>query len=155
MPDLPFAVPALASAPRRPRRHALLLALSLLPSLGHVADGTSGAGALLLDPQLDAAIRAYEQQVADNPFDPVLLNNLAAAENDAGNYAEALALLTRAQRLAPDNLIIADNLTRLESWQAQRQVRQDTAVKAGPRTRKTPALLPEPPALWSARPPTN
>lgn len=57
-----------------------------------------------------------EQALEVNPFDAVALNNLAVAKAEQGDYHSSLALLERANELAPDNPDIQVNLARMRGW---------------------------------------
>jgi tetratricopeptide (TPR) repeat protein len=86
-----------------------------------------------------------------NPFDPVALNNLAVNYAATGDYQNAVALLERAQRIAPNRVDIVNNLANLKAWMAQ-----DSQFATGnrgvpqalnfPRAEDTP---PELPPLWA------
>jgi Flp pilus assembly protein TadD len=83
----------------------------------------------------------------------VLLNNLAVTEAQAANYSGAHTLLQRAARLAPKNIVIADNLAQLNEFLEVRRLRGEqakAAVDARPQ-----AVLPAPPALWAASSPNT
>jgi tetratricopeptide (TPR) repeat protein len=89
-----------------------------------------------------------------NPFDPVALNNLAVAKADAYQYQEALKLLERAVRLAPDRNDIAANLDQLKTWVntygiPTGEIRQQLMNAEF----STPGrdIPPPPPALWQER----
>lgn len=63
------------------------------------------------------AAEAHLQQALEvNPFDPVALNNLAVAKAEQGDYHSSLALLERADELAPGNPDIELNLNRMRGW---------------------------------------
>jgi len=96
----------------------------------------------------------FGQAVSVNPFDPIALNNLAVAKTEAGQFHEALELLQRAERLAPQNTEVAANLARLRSWN------QNYAMQDGRTLGSTDTvgglvefknLPPPPPALWDTR----
>jgi tetratricopeptide (TPR) repeat protein len=92
-----------------------------------------------------------------NPFDPVALNNLAVNYAATGDYQNAVALLERAQRLAPNRPDIVNNLANLKAWMAQ-----DSQFATGARTATPQALNfpraedtpPELPPLWAGPQPT-
>jgi tetratricopeptide (TPR) repeat protein len=96
------------------------------------------------------------EAVRTNPFDPVALNNLAVNYAASGDYQNAVALLERAQRIAPNRVDIVSNLANLKAW-----MMQDSQFAAG--TRGTPQALnfpraedtpPELPPLWAGPTPT-
>lgn len=60
-----------------------------------------------------ALLLASPAPAAPSPFDPVALNEQAAAAVRAGDRGLALILLERAARLAPDNEAIARNVRAL------------------------------------------
>jgi tetratricopeptide (TPR) repeat protein len=101
---------------------------------------------------VEGAEAGFEQAVDVNPFDPIALNNLAVAKTEAGQFHEALALLQRAERLAPQNNEIAANLARLRAWN-QNYAMQDGSTLGQPLmgTGNFKNLPPEPPALWDTR----
>nr|MBV6629483.1 hypothetical protein [Oceanococcus sp. HetDA_MAG_MS8] len=101
----------------------------------------------LIDGRLDAAIRSFEQRLAANPFDPVLLNNLAVSEAQAANYSGARTLLRRAAKLAPKNIVIADNLEQINQFLDLRTQQAESPEAAASQT-QAPEVLPAPPALW-------
>ena len=97
------------------------------------------------------ASTALNEAVRLNPFDPVALNNLAVNYAATGDYQNAVALLERAQRIAPNRSDIVNNLANLKAWMAQ-----DSQFVTGsrgvpqalnfPRAEDTP---PELPPLWA------
>lgn len=96
------------------------------------------------------------EAVRTNPFDPVALNNLAVNYAASGDYQNAVALLERAQRIAPNRIDIVNNLANLKAW-----MMQDSQFAVG--TRGTPQALnfpraedtpPELPPLWASPTPT-
>lgn len=96
---------------------------------------------------------SFGQAVDVNPFDPIALNNLAVAKTEAGQFHEALELLQRAERLAPQNTEVAANLARLRSWN-QNYAMQDGStlgVEGVPSGTAFKNLPPEPPPLWDTR----
>lgn len=99
-----------------------------------------------------AAEASFGQAVDVNPFDPIALNNLAVTKTEAGQFHEALSLLQRAERLAPQNTEIAANLARLRSWN-QNYAMQDGSVlgQAGIDMGTFKNLPPKPPELWDTR----
>lgn len=88
----------------------------------------------------------FERALEVNPFDPVALNNLAVAKAEAGQFYEAMSLLERAAKLAPDNSEVVANLARLRGYV---QSYATAGVEASPAAKSfTGALPPEPPPLW-------
>lgn len=91
----------------------------------------------------------FERQLRVNPFDPAALNNLAVVKAEQGRYGDAMDLLQRASRLAPDNAVIRANVDRLQAW-------RDTLGERDPLAEPDLTLSqvpPEPPRLWNATPP--
>ena len=91
----------------------------------------------------------FERQLRVNPFDPAALNNLAVVKAEQGRYGDAMDLLQRASRLAPDNAVIRANVGRLQAW-------RDTLGERDPLAEPDLGLSqvpPEPPRLWNATPP--
>ena len=91
----------------------------------------------------------FERQLRVNPFDPAALNNLAVVKAEQGRYDDAMDLLQRAARLAPDNAEIRANLGRLKSW-------KDTVGTRDPLAEPELSISqvpPDPPRLWNATPP--
>lgn len=104
---------------------------------------------LLESGKVDVAIQSLEQDLGDNPFDPVQLNNLAVARVRKGEVYTGLDLLDRAARLAPNQTTIADNRKQLREWLADRIGANADRIQAN--ARPIPPSLPDPPALWTAR----
>ncbi|MBB85847.1 tetratricopeptide repeat protein [Abyssibacter sp.] len=99
---------------------------------------------------IEGAEQRFAEALEINPFDPVALNNLAAAKAEQGDYHTALELLERAERLAPQNVDIAANLARLRGWvnyYAGNELHPAARI-AVPEARLTEGLPPPPPALW-------
>ncbi|MEC9407630.1 MAG: tetratricopeptide repeat protein [Abyssibacter sp.] len=99
---------------------------------------------------IESAERRFAEALEINPFDPVALNNLAAAKAEQGDYHTALELLERAERLAPESPDIAANLARLRGWvnyYAGNELHPAARI-AVPQARMTEGLPPPPPALW-------
>lgn len=102
---------------------------------------------------VSGATQNFEQALKINPFDPVALNNLAVAKAEQGEFHEALDLLERAARLAPDNYEISANVVRLRDWT------QNYALDSGVPGQAVQSLSsggfdnlpPPPPPLWSAQ----
>lgn len=104
-------------------------------------------------PAVPTGLNAREaaQTAPINPFDPVALNNLAVAKADEHQYQQALELLKRAVRFAPDRQDIVENHERLQTWvntygiptgEIRRKLIEAELSAPG---RDMP---PEPPALW-------
>jgi tetratricopeptide (TPR) repeat protein len=96
------------------------------------------------------------EAVRTNPFDPVALNNLAVNYAASGDYQNAVALLERAQRIAPNRVDIVNNLANLKAWMVQDSqfavgTRGSPQALNFPRAEDTP---PELPPLWAGPPPT-
>ena len=73
--------------------------------------------------RFDLADQAYEQVFKLSSNDPVMLNNAGYSQLLRGNIENARKLLLRAYELAPDNIIIANNLKLLgESKTAVKRV---------------------------------
>lgn len=125
---------------------ALALSLGLGLALGLPAQAADDTVTLLESGRLDGAIMQLEQELGDNPYDALALNNLAVARARSSEVFSALDLLDRAARLAPDNPLIQSNRDVLRDWIARR-------ISAG--RGKTELLssdtprLPESPALWA------
>lgn len=129
-----------------PRR--LLLAVALL-SVGAVLPARAGEA----DVSSEANQFRFERQLRVNPFDPAALNNLAVVKAGQGRYDDAMDLLQRAARLAPDNAGIRHNLDRLRSWMSSslgREVDPSSAIDLG-----GSHIPPDPPRLWNATPPSR
>jgi Flp pilus assembly protein TadD len=91
----------------------------------------------------------FERQLRVNPFDPAALNNLAVVKAEQGRYDDAMDLLQRAARLAPDSAEIRANLGRLQAW-------KDTWGTRDPLAEPELGISqvpPDPPRLWNATPP--
>ena len=99
---------------------------------------------LLSQGRTDDAMRVLEAQVGANPFDPVAMNNLAAVKASRQDWTGAAELLVRANRIAPNNGLVRQNLEQLNDW-LQRRASLVPADRAGG---PEPTLLPEPPPLW-------
>jgi tetratricopeptide (TPR) repeat protein len=103
-----------------------------------------------------AAQADFDNALQINPFDPIALNNVAVAKSENGQYHEAVALLERANRLAPENTEIAANLSRMRSYvntyalQSADVGGTDSVIQAAaPVTTAQSGLPPPPPPLWS------
>ncbi|MES2489861.1 MAG: hypothetical protein V4607_08710 [Pseudomonadota bacterium] len=94
----------------------------------------------------DESARQLEAQTKVNPFDAIALNNEAIKMSRDGSQLEAVQLLLRAHRLAPDNKAIERNYRELSDWMAKRTSsnQQPLDIDKAPRQ-----VLPEPPPLWS------
>lgn len=101
---------------------------------------------LLARGQTAQAVSELESRLGQNPFDPVTLNNLAAAQAAHGDYFTAASLLRRAQRLAPEQPVIGRNLQAVEEWISHRADHSRIAPDAAAAQRL--AVPPEPPPLW-------
>lgn len=104
----------------------------------------------LAEGEPDRAALSFEEALRINPFDPVALNNLAAARVEAGDYNRALELLKRAARLAPEDRDVAANLSRLRGWlnsysDAGMQAPQPDEMSGFVANGRLP---PPPPPLW-------
>ncbi len=122
--------------------------LALLFAAGvHADDGPPSLEALLESGKIDLAIESLEQELGDNPYDPVQLNNLAVARTRKGEVYTALDLLDRAARLAPNRPTIADNRKQLREWLAGKVGANADSLQAS--ARPIPPSLPDPPALWA------
>lgn len=108
-------------------------------------DGLGRQGMAEADP-LKAEFN-FERALEVNPFDPIALNNLAVAKAERGQFYEAMALLERAAKLAPDNSAVVANLARLRGYV---QSYATAGVEAAPAARGTGALPQAPPALWDS-----
>lgn len=112
---------------------------------------SSSARESLAQGDVAAAAAGFAEAVNVNPFDPIALNNLAVAKTEAGEFHEALGLLERASRLAPQNSEIAANLARLRSWNQNYAMDDGRVVGQTGQgsTSRYQNLPPEPPALWA------
>lgn len=91
----------------------------------------------------------FERQLRVNPFDPAALNNLAVVKAEQGRYDDAMDLLQRAARLAPDNAEIRANLGRLKAWKDTWGTRDPLAEPE----LSISQVPPDPPRLWNSTPP--
>ena len=95
--------------------------------------------------------KRYQQDLSSNPFDPIALNNLAVAKAEQGDIYAAEDMLQRASRLAPNNIEIQRNLTRVLQWQ---EVQSSEFVPpnryALPVGFGEQGLPPPPPPLWDS-----
>jgi len=113
----------------------------------------SSAKSSLAQGDVAAAEASFGQAVETNPFDPIALNNLAVAKTEAGQFHEALELLQRAERLAPQNTEVAANLARLRSWNQNYAMQDGSTLGAegAPASNTFKNLPPPPPQLWDTR----
>ena len=128
---------------------SLIVALALLLPGTLTAQPEAATGAeLLSDGQTARAIAQLENALGRNPFDPVVLNNLAVAKAEQEDYHTAVDLLSRAARLAPDDVEIAANLARLRNWvNSEALSGVDSDDWSG--QADLSALPPPPPDLWN------
>lgn len=104
---------------------------------------------LMAEGATDQAVMSFEEALRINPFDPVALNNLAAAKVESGDFHSALELLKRAARLAPQDTEIAANLSRLRGW--LNSYSEAGMAAPGPQDlaqNQSGSLPPPPPPLW-------
>lgn len=94
--------------------------------------------------RVDESAHQLEAQTKVNPFDAIALNNEAVKMSRDGNQLDAVQLLLRAHRLAPDNKAIDRNYRELSDWMAKRTFPSQT-LDLGKEPRE---ILPEPPPLW-------
>jgi tetratricopeptide (TPR) repeat protein len=113
----------------------------------------SSARKSLAQGDIAGAEAGFGQAVDVNPFDPIALNNLAVAKTEAGQFHEALELLQRAERLAPQNTEVAANLARLRSWNQNYAMQDGSTLGAenAPPSNTFKNLPPPPPPLWDTR----
>jgi len=127
---------------------ACLLGLVSAPLLAQSYNSTNpfvGSNAVGLE-------KRYQEDLSDNPFDPIALNNLAVTKAEQGDVYAAEEMLQRAARLAPTNIEIKRNLTRVLQWQ---EVQSNEFI---PPTRYAlpdgfgeQGLPPAPPPLWQSK----
>lgn len=101
------------------------------------------------EPAAQANQFRFERQLRVNPFDPAALNNLAVVKAEQGRYDDAMDLLQRAGRLAPDNAEIRANIGRLKAWKDTWGTRDPLAEPE----LSVSQVPPDPPRLWNAAPP--
>lgn len=140
MKPIRSASPALAALA------GLLLAPLAAPAQGP-APSSAQLQSLLESGRVSQAVDSLEATLGDNPFDPVQLNNLAAARARNGDVYAALQLLDRAARLAPEQPVIANNRKQLREWIAAKIGANSARLEAVPVV-DLPAQLPDPPPLW-------
>ncbi|MCK5770111.1 tetratricopeptide repeat protein [Algiphilus sp.] len=128
---------------------AMLLALAFSNGAA-AASGTPATGAeLLADGQIARAVAQLEQALGRNPFDPVVLNNLAVAYAEGGDWERAQSLLRRAARLAPGDPAIEQNLRATDQWLARLVQAGDVERRQRRDDEGEPIRIPPPPpALW-------
>jgi len=120
---------------------ALAIAVSLAaPGSAFAQDVAPGA---------DANQFRFERQLRVNPFDPAALNNLAVVKAGQGRYDDAMDLLQRAARLAPENAEIRANIGRLKAWKDTWGTRDPLAEPE----LSVSQVPPDPPRLWNSTPP--
>lgn len=108
-------------------------------------DGLGRQGMAEADPL--KAVFNFERALEVNPFDPIALNNLAVAKAERGQFYEAMALLERAAKLAPDNSAVIANLARLRGYV---QSYATAGVEPPSTATRSSTLPPAPPPLWGA-----
>ncbi|MDT0497349.1 tetratricopeptide repeat protein [Algiphilus sp. W345] len=158
-PILPFCLAALvlaSCAADDPRAEGLNVRAPYgsVAGQGAVASGSPGSSysnmgrQSLAQGQPERAAYQFEEALKVNPFDPVALNNLAVAKAEQEDYHTAVDLLSRAARLAPDDVEIAANLARLRNWVNSEALSgvdsEDWSGQAD-----LSALPPPPPDLWN------
>ena len=126
----------------------LLCALCAWPVLA--ADLQSEGRVLLSEGENLAARNKFAEAAKINPFDAAAVNNQAVASAAQGDYENALNLLERAARLAPQRADIAANLHLMRSWVARNAPQIRLAEPSHPVVNVYPdaGLPPEPPPLW-------
>lgn len=93
----------------------------------------------------------YQADLSTNPFDPIALNNLAVTRAEQGDIYAAEDMLQRASKLAPNNLEIQRNLTRVLQWQeVQSSEYIPPSRYALPEGFGEQGLPPPPPPLWNS-----
>lgn len=107
-------------------------------------DANQYGSAYLAEGENEAAVKSFAESLRVNPGDAVALNNMGVAKSAAGDYQAALDFLTRAHNQAPNRLDIKENLSNLQNWARAYSSGVASVPLAGT------ALIPEPPALWSA-----
>lgn len=96
----------------------------------------------------------FERALEVNPFDAVALNNLAVAKAEGGQFYEAMSLLERAAKLAPDNSEVIANLARLRGY-VQSYATAGLDADAAASKQFSGTLPPEPPPLWGSYAPVS
>ena len=125
-----------------------LMFMLLLCGGAQAQDSAPALQSLLESGRVDVAINSLEQELGENPFDPIQLNNLAVARTRKGDVYAGLDLLDRAARLSPNQPIIAENRKQLREWLAARIGANAQLLEAN--ARPIPPSLPDPPALWGS-----
>lgn len=144
--------PEPAAAPASPFKTGTPGAYALAgPAYG--PDGFDSQGrASFAQGDVAGAEASFGQAVDVNPFDPIALNNLAVAKTEAGQFHEALGLLERASRLAPQNTEVAANLARLRAWNQNYSLQDGSTLGQASMDLGTfKNLPPDPPLLWDTR----
>ena len=96
--------------------------------------------------------KRYQEDLSNNPFDPIALNNLAVTRAEQGDVYAAEEMLQRAARLAPTNTEIKRNLNRVLQWQeVQSNEFVPPARYALPEGFGEQGLPPAPPPLWQSK----
>lgn len=137
---------------RQLSRIVMLCTLATISIASAQEPPTTGAD-LLAEGYTARAIAQLEAALGRNPFDPVVLNNLAVAYSEQGEYARAQTLLRRAQRLSEQDPAIRKNLDAIEAWMnhlanrsaAIQRLRED---KPKGEVGEPIRIPPEPPPLW-------
>lgn len=123
----------------------LLACIWCLPTLAQNASGDNP----FVSGNTDALQQRYQEDLSTNPFDPIALNNLAVTRAEKGDVYAAQDMLERASRLAPNNLEIKRNLTRVLQW---KEVQSSEFIPpthyALPEGFGEQGLPPPPPRLW-------
>lgn len=120
-------------------------------TLSSPADRDAAARSAYAKGESTRAASALNEAVRLNPFDPVALNNLAVNYAATGDYQNAVALLERAQRIAPNRVDIVNNLANLKAWMAQ-DSQFATGNRGVPQALNFPRaedIPPELPPLWA------
>lgn len=125
----------------------LTLALLLPAALNAQTEVATGAE-LLSEGQTARAIAQLENALGRNPFDPVVLNNLAVAYAETGDFRRAAELLQRADRLAPGDATVTENLQATENWLARMAQRGREAPRKEAESAEPIRVPPAPPPLW-------
>ncbi|GEM_PF-5719631 len=120
----------------------LLLSLGLAAFPLSAMSATSNGSPL----RVDESAHALEAQTKVNPFDATALNNEAVKMSRDGNQLDALQLLLRAHRLAPDDKKIERNFKDLNGWMAKRT----SATQTLDINKSQIPAWPEPPPLWNS-----
>lgn len=128
---------------------SLIVALALLqPAMLNAQTGAATGAELLSEGQTARATAQLENALGRNPFDPVVLNNLAVAYAETGDFRRAAELLQRAERLAPGDATITENLQATENWLARMARRGREAPRKEAASAEPIRVPPAPPPLW-------